>query len=193
MKNTTSIRIHFIIQILLFFLLIGLDQLFKNLASVNLKDGPDVPLIGNAVILHYLENTGAAFGIFRDHSWLFYVLTIVIFAVIFCVYLRITRQLHSYIRLDVTAFRIRTYRNMIFLCYILICLGAGAIGNLIDRIFRGYVIDFIYLQFMHFPVFNLADILVTVSAVLIVIFFIFFYNDDVNFRLFKTNSGKYNE
>ncbi len=57
-------------------------------------------------------------------------------------------------------------------------LTAGAVGNLIDRIFRGYVIDFIYISLIHFPIFNVADICVSLSAGLLLILMLFVYRDD---------------
>ena len=79
---------------------------------------------------------------------------------------------------------------MIFINYIFSVLAAGAIGNLIDRIAYGYVVDFIYFKFIDFPVFNIADICVTLSAFVLVVFFIFFYKEDKNFHLFFKKTDK---
>ena len=54
---------------------------------------------------------------------------------------------------------------------------AGGIGNLIDRVFRGYVVDFLQTDFMDFPIFNVADCFVVVGAVLLFVYFVFFYSD----------------
>ena len=59
-----------------------------------------------------------------------------------------------------------------------IFLSAGAVGNLIDRLFRGFVVDFIYFKIIHFPVFNVADIYVTVSSVLLICLLFFYYKED---------------
>lgn len=76
-----------------------------------------------------------------------------------------------------------------------ICLyfvGAGAVGNMIDRIFRKYVVDFVYFSLINFPVFNVADIYVTVAAVMLVILILFFYQEEDFDRIFpkKTKEGR---
>jgi signal peptidase II len=68
-------------------------------------------------------------------------------------------------------------------------LASGAIGNLIDRIRFQYVVDFIYIRLINFPIFNFADICVSVSAVLLVVFFIFIYKDDKNFPIFSSKKS----
>ena len=68
----------------------------------------------------------------------------------------------------------------------LIFISAGAVGNMTDRIINGFVVDYIYLSFINFPVFNVADIYVTIGTVGIAILLIFFYKeDDLNFLRFK--------
>ena len=62
--------------------------------------------------------------------------------------------------------------------FCLVTIGAGAIGNLYDRIMLGYVIDFLYFIYIDFPIFNVADIYVTVSAAMLVILFLFIYKDE---------------
>ena len=68
-------------------------------------------------------------------------------------------------------------------------LAAGAIGNLIDRIRLHYVVDFIYISLINFPIFNFAYICVSVSAVLLVVFFIFIYKEDKNFAIFANKKS----
>ena len=70
-----------------------------------------------------------------------------------------------------------------FLNYILVFLAAGAVGNLIDRIAHTYVVDFIYFKLINFPIFNFADICVSLSAVILVVFFIFVFKEDPEFVL----------
>jgi signal peptidase II len=71
-------------------------------------------------------------------------------------------------------------------------VGAGAVGNMIDRIFRKYVVDFVYFSLINFPVFNVADIYVTVAAVMLVILILFFYQEEDFDRIFpkKTKEGR---
>ena len=73
----------------------------------------------------------------------------------------------------------------------LILIAAGAIGNLIDRVRLGYVVDFFYFSLINFPVFNVADIYVTVSSFYLVILLLFVYKEsDLEFLAFKTKKNK---
>ena len=181
------LSIHIIFQIILFFFLTAADRITKSLAARYLAEGDDVSLIGDNVILHYLENHGAAFGILKNSLWFFYLFTIIILIIVIFLFILIAYRLYKYIDRGNGTVKVKTCRDMVFLNYILMALSAGAVGNLIDRIIHGYVIDFIYLNFIDFPVFNIADICVTVSAFIIVIFFIFIYKEDSNFHIFRKN------
>lgn len=64
-------------------------------------------------------------------------------------------------------------------------MGAGAVGNMIDRVFRKYVVDFIYFSLINFPVFNVADIYVTVAAFMLVVLILFFYQEEDLNRVFS--------
>ena len=75
-------------------------------------------------------------------------------------------------------FRIPTKRRFFALQLILIFVAAGAVGNLMDRIALGYVTDFIYFELIDFPVFNVADCYITVSAFLLVFLVLFFYKEE---------------
>ena len=133
--------------------LIAADLLTKLTAS---KLGSrEVVLIPGVLSLSYIENRGTAFGIMQGRQWLLIVISAVIIAaaVVFCIR-RIRDTRYRYLRV-LTVF-----------------LVAGALGNMIDRIMLGYVRDFIYFKLIDFPVFNVADIYVTVSAVLILIWII---------------------
>lgn len=185
MNLTNRLIRHRIIQILWFLFLIAIDQLSKSWALHNLKGQPDIPVIPDVFVFHYLENTGAAFGIFQDRAWLFFVLTGVILAILAVFYVRIQIRLKQYPHNAGDDYRQKTVSHMIFFGYILMALAAGAVGNLIDRIVYGYVVDFLDFRLIHFPVFNFADICVTISCIIIVIFFLFIYKDDDNFRIFR--------
>lgn len=139
--------------------LIAADLLTKLAAS---KLGSrEVVLIPGVLSLSYIENHGAAFGIMQGRQWLLIVISAVIIAaaVVFCIR-RIRDTRYRYLRV-LTVF-----------------LVAGALGNMIDRIMLGYVRDFIYFKLIDFPVFNVADIYVTVSAVLILIWIILHGDSD---------------
>ena len=133
-------------------LLILCDRLTKAWALGALDLGQPRPLIGNVIRLTRVHNIGGAFGIFPGSGTLFIIVSAVI-AVGIAVLL-LSRHARSWLlRLG--------------LCIVL----AGAIGNLIDRIAYGYVLDF--FEFRGFPVFNLADSCITVGAILIIIYVLF--------------------
>ena len=133
--------------------LIAADLLTKLTAS---KLGSrEVVLIPGVLSLSYIENHGAAFGIMQGRQWLLIVISAVIIAAAVVFYIRRIRDIQ--------------YR---YLRVLIVFLVAGALGNMIDRIMLGYVRDFIYFKLIDFPVFNVADIYVTVSAVLILIWII---------------------
>ena len=145
-----------------FVALVVLDQLSKLAAFTSLRINGPVRLIPDIFELHYLENTGAAFGILRDQQWLFVVFAGVIMVLLF---LLERRMVHAGAK----------FRPLALICAM---IAAGAAGNMIDRIFHGYVIDFLYFRLIDFPVFNVADIYVVVGCILLVILISFIYKDD---------------
>ena len=139
--------------------LIAADLLTKLTAS---KLGSrEVVLIPGVLSLRYIENRGAAFGIMQGRQWLLIVISAVMIAAAVVFYIRRIRDIQ--------------YR---YLRVLIVFLVAGALGNMIDRIMLGYVRDFIYFKLIDFPVFNVADIYVTVSAVLILIWIILHGDSD---------------
>ena len=139
--------------------LIAVDLLTKLTAS---KLGSrEVVLIPGVLSLSYIENRGAAFGIMQGRQWLLIVISAVMIAAAVVFYIRRIRDIQ--------------YR---YLRVLIVFLVAGALGNMIDRIMLGYVRDFIYFKLIDFPVFNVADIYVTVSAVLILIWIILHGDSD---------------
>lgn len=135
--------------------LVGLDQWTKVLVTQAFAGKSPCVLIPGVLELCYSENDGAAFGLFPNQQWILIGLTSLIMLAILAVLL---------------SGRYRRYR-LLNLCGVLIV--AGGIGNLIDRLFRGYVVDFIYIRAIHFPIFNLADTLVVCGAVLFLFCFLF--------------------
>lgn len=126
-------------------LLIALDQWTKYLAATLLPRGQSHSVIGNFLHLSYLENTGAAFGMFAGNSLILIGLTGVMIAVLIL-------------------FVLLKKPTAWLLCVSLTLIIAGGAGNLIDRALRGYVVDFFYLKFINFAVFNLADCFVVVGT-----------------------------
>ena len=139
--------------------LTGLDQLFKYLAVVHLKGEPPVPIIDGVFELHYSENPGAAFGILQDHRWVFITVTIVVMIVMLGVLM--SGKFSQYPLMNISG----------------ALIVAGGVGNLIDRIANGYVVDFLYFKLINFPIFNFADCCVVIGAVLLLVFFFFFYEE----------------
>ncbi len=146
---------------LIMVVLILLDQYTKYLAVLYLKPGGPLPLINGVLELRYLENRGAAFGMLQNRQWFFVVFAIVCMIICFVYGLKLARE-GKY-----TAGRI---------C--LAFLAAGAAGNLIDRVARGYVVDFIYFKLINFPIFNLADAYVSVSTAVLIILVLFIYKGE---------------
>lgn len=132
------------------FLLITLllDQVIKTQVAAKLVLGQSVPLIGNLVKLTYVRNTGAAFSLFVGFSSYLAVIGLVVTAIVVYFHFKISR---------------RDYFTQTALAFIL----GGSLGNLFDRILRGYVVD--YLDFGFWPVFNLADTMINVGVFMILI------------------------
>lgn len=155
------------------FLLLVIDQWTKLLAIACLKDQADIELIPGVFRLHYLENHGAAFGILKDQQWVFLLLAVIFLAAAVVLYLRMPFT-----------------TRMLPLRLITVFIAAGALGNMIDRIFRHYVVDFLYFSLIDFPVFNVADIYITCCAVLLVILVVFYYKDDELESIFSRKDKK---
>lgn len=139
---------------LIFLAVIILDQLSKFYAIKYLKPSFNFNLINNVLTFTYVENYGAAFGMFKNCRALFIVLTVVI--VFFSFYIMRKNKSKSKVL------------NMAIIFFV-----SGGVGNLIDRIIHGYVIDFISLSFFA-PVFNVADIFITIGAITFILYV--FYN-----------------
>lgn len=144
----------------LFVLLVFADRITKKLAVQNLR-GNERELIPGVLSFHYLENPGAAWGILPNATVLFAVITFIVLAAMIYFYGRLPFE-----------------RKYILLRFTLILLAAGAIGNFIDRILWRYVVDFIYLKCINFPIFNVADCYVCIAAVLLIYCLIFRYKED---------------
>ena len=139
-------------------LLAVLDQLSKLAVLQFLKPVTTIPILEGIFHLTYCENRGAAFGILQGRFGLLFVITALVVLV-------------------VTVYMIkRKPKNPLLVSAITLLIG-GALGNLIDRVFRGFVVDFLDFALIHFPVFNLADCFVVVGAVLLIFYVLFFDTD----------------
>lgn len=156
-------------------LLIAVDQLTKYLAVQQLKDKPAYIILDGILELNYLENKGAAFGMLQNQKVFFIFVAIVILGVI------------AYV-----LFKTPDHKKYRALHVLLSLIAAGAIGNMIDRIRLDYVVDFIYIVLINFPIFNVADIYVTFATAILVLMLLFVYKEqDLNFISFKQK--KYRE
>lgn len=127
--------------------ILSLDQLAKFFVVKNLQLNQSLPVIKNIFHLTLVHNRGAAFGILKNQALLFIFTSVVAIVLIYFNLKQNKKQPFSLYRLG------------------LILIFAGALGNLIDRLFLGYVIDF--LDFRIWPVFNIADSSITIGAVLL--------------------------
>lgn len=135
-------------------LVVLIDYIIKLLVINILKPIGSITLIPGLFSLTYVENKGAAFGMLANARWIFIVFTlaVIIFLIIFLFWKKPTSKLVN---------------------VALILIIGGGLGNLIDRIFYGYVVDYLSISFFP-PVCNFADYCVTVGAGLLVIYLLFF-------------------
>lgn len=136
------------------FLIIAFDQITKILATEYLKGKGPVSFIKGVVQFKYAENTGMAFSLFSGARWVFVALTLVACAAaLWYIFSNRCKPLWLYWSIAVVA--------------------SGGIGNLIDRAFYGYVVDFIEPVFIDFAIFNIADCAVTLGAVSLIAYLVF--------------------
>ena len=134
--------------------LLAVDQITKLIVLKTLTNVGTMPVLQNVFHLTYCENRGAAFGILQNQTWIFIIITVaVLVAVIY--------------------FMVRMRPKNLWLNFSLILLIGGALGNFVDRIFRGFVIDFLDFRIINFPIFNVADCFVVVGAILLGCYIIF--------------------
>ena len=171
-------------------LMIVLDQITKWLAVTNLKNKPSFIIWKDVFELHYLENQSAAFGVdllsiiqklfkfqyFVDHPDMFLKVRMLFFTVL---------TILVVILFIVMYYRIPWDKHFTWIRIVLILFVAGAIGNLIDRVCLNYVVDFFYFKLINFPIFNVADIYVTVAAFLFIFLCLFYYKEEDFEQLFR--------
>lgn len=176
-------------------ILIAIDQLTKWLAYKKLFGKPGVFVIPGVFQLKYLENDSAAFSLdpvsllqkifhfsyFETHPTVFLMTKMAFLTILTIVVLIIIAFLYQ---------RIPCSRRFLPLNLIAIGIYAGAIGNLIDRVVRHYVIDFFYFSLIDFPIFNVADIYVTVAAIALIIVVLFYYKEDDFSGIFEKKKHK---
>lgn len=134
--------------------LVALDQLVKYLVSSNIPVGGSVPFLPYIMDLTYVKNTGCAFSLLEEHTWLLTIVSAVM-SVLLAVALAKGFFKHPLGKITLSL------------------LLAGAVGNLIDRVLYGYVIDMFRTLFMDFAVFNVADICVVVGGIAAAAYYLF--------------------
>lgn len=167
MKKTLKL----LIDIIAVIVLVAIDQLTKYWAVITLKDKEPIPIINGILEFHYLPNgnSGAAFGMLSGQKYLFLIIaTIVIIAIFYLLYVMPQDKKYSVLRI------------------LLVLIIAGGAGNMIDRIAFTNVIDFIYIVIINFPIFNVADMYVSVSTVLLALMLVFRYSESDFAELEKT-------
>ena len=154
-------RILLLTDAIVLILLVILDQFTKHLAVVHLKDKPAIPIIKDVFELSYLENRGAAFGVLQNQKIFFLIISVIILvAVVFVL------------------FKVPDDKKYNLLHVLLVMVASGGIGNMIDRIRFEYVVDFFSFVLINFPIFNMADIYVTVSMFGLALLILFVYKDE---------------
>ncbi len=132
------------------------DQLFKYWITANIPLGGHMDLIPGVIGLTYVQNTGAAFSLFSGMRWLLLVVTAA--ASVLIIVLLFQRRFATF--------------GLVSLAMIL----GGALGNLIDRLFLGYVVDMFEVQFTNYAIFNIADCFVVVGGILFCIYYLFLHD-----------------
>ena len=140
--------------------LIGIDQITKIWATSALANGRVISVIDGVFEFAFAKNTGVAFSMLEGKRWIFIPVTILIGVVI------LTMMLRS---------PLRRYRLFNITCVLIL---SGVIGNLIDRMVYGYVVDFLHATFIDFPIFNVADCFVVIGAGLLFVFALFVMKED---------------
>ena len=138
-------------------LLVVADQVVKYWISTNISLGGSVPFLPYIMDLTYVKNTGCAFSLLEQHTWLLTAVSAVLSVVL------------------AVALAKKYFKHPIGRTALALLL-AGAVGNLIDRALLGYVVDMFRTLFMDFAVFNVADICVVVGGIAAAIYYLFLYD-----------------
>lgn len=147
-----------------------LDQVIKYFVSVYLQPIGSLSVIDGVFNLTYVENKGVAFGMFADMRWIFVIITVIMLLVIIFYMLKK-----------------RPKGKFFYICASMII--GGGIGNLIDRILYGYVIDYLSLSFFS-PVCNFADYCITIGTVLLMVYILLFCDSINNSKKADLNNDR---
>ena len=139
--------------------IVATDQVTKFLTVANIPLYQDVPFLPGVLNLTYVQNTGAAFSSFEGQQWLFALIFVVFTGLIFYEYFKKPMGFTTFERWCIAA------------------IYGGGLGNMIDRIRLGYVVDMIETTFIDFPVFNVADCFITCGCILLMVHLFLFHKD----------------
>ena len=160
--------VHYFTAIIVVLITLIFDQWTKYLAVINLKNQEPFTIIKDVFELQYLENRGAAFGLLQDQRLYFYFCMLLITVLVIIFYMRVPMT-KKYLPLRICA----------------VFVLSGGLGNFIDRIRLNYVIDFFYFKLIDFPIFNVADIYVTVTMFVLLYLLFFYYKEEDLDRIFS--------
>ncbi|MBQ7340697.1 MAG: signal peptidase II [Oscillospiraceae bacterium] len=146
----------YLLMILLAFVIVVADQITKYLVLTGIDLHATVEAIPGLFHLTYVQNTGAAFSSFEGMQWLFLIVFIVFTVAIVWEFTKKKMGFTSFER------------------WCIVAVWAGGLGNMIDRLRLGYVVDMIAVDFMNFPVFNVADCFITCGCIALLVHLIFF-------------------
>lgn len=136
-------------------IILVLTDYFTKIAAENyIPKNKTITIIPHLIDFRFLKNDGAAFGMLDNARWVF-MLTTVIFIIVGLIYF------------------LRLKENQRFTCYVVMLIISGGIGNMIDRVFYGEVVDFITFGFISFPSFNIADCCIVIGCFLWIISILF--------------------
>lgn len=155
------------LYILVIALCVAADQWMKWWTVANLSVYGSAPLLPGIVELKYIQNTGGGFSILTGHTWLLAGLTVVLMAILGWLLFK------------------KVFPHPLAMWSLTVILGGG-IGNLIDRIRLGFVVDMFNLQFMNYPVFNIADIFVVCGAIGFAVYYLLIDGKAVKAKEIKT-------
>ena len=137
--------------------LAAVDQLVKFLVRGNITLYTSVPFIPGVMDLTYYQNTGAAFSLLNEHTWILTIISAVVSAALIVVLVK------------------KIFRTRVANVLLAVVL-AGAAGNLIDRVLFGFVTDMFQTTFMKFAVFNVADVCLVCGIIALCVYVLFFYD-----------------
>ena len=147
-------------QVLIFALvtagIVALDQLTKYLTLANIALGETVEFIPNFLSLTYVRNPGAAFSMLEGKQWLFALIFVALTVLLLVEYFKKAMPFSRFER------------------WCIVAVYAGGLGNMIDRVRFGYVVDMIKTEFIRFPIFNVADCFITCGCIALMVSLIFF-------------------